>query len=87
MLPFDEGTIGFLWLMMQADDMSYSRSACSHCCLGRFEGGCFSARSTRRASWDVEELAKGDVRKRIDEDLDYLRISVVGFPGSKRAAH
>ncbi|KAF2676627.1 putative short-chain dehydrogenase [Lentithecium fluviatile CBS 122367] len=37
------------------------------------------------ASWDVEELASGDVRKRIEEDDDYLRLSVVGFTMSKRS--
>jgi hypothetical protein len=38
------------------------------------------------ASWDVEELASGDVRKRIAEDGDYLRISVVGITSTKRAS-
>jgi hypothetical protein len=37
------------------------------------------------ASWDVEELASGNVRKHIDEDNDYLRVSVVGITGVKRA--
>jgi len=37
------------------------------------------------ASWDVEELASGDVRKRIEEDMDYLKVSVVGFTLSKRS--
>lgn len=37
------------------------------------------------ASWDVEELAKGDVRKRIGEHDDYLRISVVRFTNANRA--
>jgi hypothetical protein len=37
------------------------------------------------ASWDVEELANGDVGKRMGEDNDYLRISVVGIKGTKRA--
>jgi len=37
------------------------------------------------ASWDVNELASGNVRKRIEEDEDYLRISVVGFTGSNRS--
>jgi hypothetical protein len=37
------------------------------------------------ASWDVEELARGDVRKRIEEDEDYLRIGVHGFALAKRA--
>lgn len=30
------------------------------------------------ASWDVEELATGDIRKRIDSDPEYLRASIVG---------
>lgn len=38
------------------------------------------------ASWDVEELKKGDVRERIEADYDYLRIGVTGFKDSKRAA-
>ncbi|KAK7185534.1 hypothetical protein DPSP01_010787 [Paraphaeosphaeria sporulosa] len=37
------------------------------------------------ASWDVNELAHGDVRKRIEQDEDYLRISVIGFDLGKRA--
>jgi hypothetical protein len=37
------------------------------------------------ASWDVEELASGDVRKRMENDSDYLRISVVGIKVTKRA--
>jgi hypothetical protein len=27
------------------------------------------------AAWDVEELARGDVRKQIEQDENYLRIS------------
>lgn len=30
------------------------------------------------ASWDVEELATGDVRKRIENEFEYLKASVVG---------
>jgi hypothetical protein len=37
------------------------------------------------ASWDVDELAKGDVRKRMEEDGDYLRVGVVGFQNTMRA--
>lgn len=37
------------------------------------------------AAWDVEELSRSDVRKRMEEDDDYLRISVVGFASSQRA--
>ncbi|KAF2801216.1 NAD(P)-binding protein [Melanomma pulvis-pyrius CBS 109.77] len=37
------------------------------------------------ASWDVDELASGAVRKCIEEDEDYLRISVVGFTNMKRS--
>ncbi|PVH94918.1 NAD(P)-binding protein [Periconia macrospinosa] len=37
------------------------------------------------AAWDVEELAKGELRKRIDEDKDFLQLSVVGLKGSNRA--
>jgi hypothetical protein len=31
------------------------------------------------SSWDVEEMATGDIRKRIDEDYYYLRGSIVGL--------
>ncbi|KAF2438297.1 NAD(P)-binding protein [Karstenula rhodostoma CBS 690.94] len=37
------------------------------------------------ASWDVEELARGDVRKLIEQDEDYLRVNVVGFDLGNRA--
>lgn len=37
------------------------------------------------ASWDVEELASGDVAKRIKEDVDYLRVSVVGIRNMNRS--
>ncbi|KAK1764254.1 putative short-chain dehydrogenase [Phialemonium atrogriseum] len=37
------------------------------------------------ASWDVNELATGEIRKRIDEDENYLRIGVVGLKGSFKA--
>lgn len=35
------------------------------------------------ASWDVEELAAGDLRKRLEEDYDFLRLGVVGLKGNK----
>jgi hypothetical protein len=31
------------------------------------------------SSWDVEELASGDIRKRIDSDFYFLKSSVVGL--------
>jgi hypothetical protein len=37
------------------------------------------------ASWDVEELATGDVRKRIDEDFYFLKGSIVGLDGTNLA--
>ncbi|RFU33068.1 hypothetical protein B7463_g3263, partial [Scytalidium lignicola] len=37
------------------------------------------------ASWDVEELSTGKIRKRIDEDPYYLRASIVGLNGALRA--
>ena len=37
------------------------------------------------ASWDVSELAKGEIRARIDEDPEYLRIGMVGMRGPNRA--
>jgi len=33
------------------------------------------------AAWDVEELATGEVRKRIDSDPEFLRASIVGANG------
>lgn len=30
-------------------------------------------------SWDVDELATGAVRKRLDDDFYYLRASIVGL--------
>lgn len=38
------------------------------------------------AAWDIEELASGEIRKIIEEDPDYLRISVVGLKYANRAA-
>jgi hypothetical protein len=37
------------------------------------------------SSWDVSELAKGETRARIDEDLEYLRIGMIGMRGQNRA--
>lgn len=34
------------------------------------------------ASWDVEELASGELRKRIDEDPYFLRTTISGLHGS-----
>jgi hypothetical protein len=36
-------------------------------------------------SWDVEELADGEVRKRIEEDHYYLKASIVGLRQGMRA--
>ncbi|KAH8666168.1 hypothetical protein BGZ61DRAFT_538358 [Ilyonectria robusta] len=36
------------------------------------------------ASWDVDELATGELRKRIDENVDFLRIGVVGLRGARK---
>ncbi|KAF2845253.1 NAD(P)-binding protein [Plenodomus tracheiphilus IPT5] len=36
-------------------------------------------------SWDVDELATGEMRKRIEEDPYYLRCSVVGLRGNNAA--
>jgi NAD(P)-dependent dehydrogenase (short-subunit alcohol dehydrogenase family) len=35
------------------------------------------------ASWDVQELATGELRRRIDEDFYFLKTSVVGLDGPK----
>jgi hypothetical protein len=34
------------------------------------------------ASWDVEELSTGELRKRFDEDFYFLRVSVAGMSGA-----
>jgi hypothetical protein len=31
------------------------------------------------SSWDVEELASGELRKRLDEDYNFLRVTVDGL--------
>jgi hypothetical protein len=36
-------------------------------------------------SWDVEEMATGEIRKRIDEDPYYLKASIVGLRDGFRA--
>jgi hypothetical protein len=36
-------------------------------------------------SWDVEELAAGELRRRLDEDPDFLRASIVGLKGGMLA--
>lgn len=33
------------------------------------------------SSWDIEELATGELRKRIDEDHEFLKGSIVGANG------
>lgn len=35
------------------------------------------------ASWDVDELATGELRKRIDENVDFLRVGVTGLKGAR----
>ncbi|KAK0712491.1 hypothetical protein B0T26DRAFT_803564 [Lasiosphaeria miniovina] len=37
------------------------------------------------ASWDVDELAQGELKKRLDSDVDFLRVSVGGIRGSNLA--
>ena len=37
------------------------------------------------ASWDVGELSKGETRKCVDENPDYLRVGIVGLRGTNRA--
>ena len=37
------------------------------------------------ASWDVEELATGDLRKRLDEDFYFLRGGIGGLHGTQLA--
>ena len=36
-------------------------------------------------SWDVDELRKGDIRKRLDEDHYFLRVTVGGLKGGNLA--
>lgn len=40
---------------------------------------------TAWASWDVEELATGELRKRIDEDFYFLRGTIAGLKGGQLA--
>lgn len=35
------------------------------------------------ASWDVEELATGDIRRRLDADFEFLKVGVAGLKGNK----
>lgn len=37
------------------------------------------------ASWDVEELMTGEIRKKIDEDANFLKLGVHGLNGANRA--
>lgn len=37
------------------------------------------------ATWDVDELSTGNVRKRIDDDYYFLRCSVDGLKGAMLA--
>jgi hypothetical protein len=37
------------------------------------------------SSWDVDELATGEIRKRIDSEVDFLRIGVWGLRGENLA--
>lgn len=37
------------------------------------------------ASWDVDELKEGDVRKRIDEDIIFLKFGLNGVKNGHRS--
>jgi len=37
------------------------------------------------ASWDVDELATGEVAKRMEEDGSYLRVGIMGLVGGRKA--
>jgi hypothetical protein len=37
------------------------------------------------ASWDIDEYSKGETRRRLEENVDYLRIGVVSLKGALRA--
>lgn len=37
------------------------------------------------ASWDVEELKTGEVRKKIDDNVNFLKIGVNGLDGANKA--
>lgn len=37
------------------------------------------------SSWDVDELKSGEIRKKIDEDVEFLKIGVNGLSGCDRA--
>ncbi|KAA8642052.1 uncharacterized protein ATNIH1004_010992 [Aspergillus tanneri] len=36
------------------------------------------------ASWDIDEYSPGEIRKRIEENVDFLRVGVVGLKGASR---
>lgn len=35
------------------------------------------------AEWDIDEYSKGELRKRIDDTVDFIRIGVVGLRGAR----
>ncbi len=37
------------------------------------------------ASWDVDELAQNGVKKRVEEDTDFLRVGIFGLKGANLA--
>jgi hypothetical protein len=37
------------------------------------------------ASWNIDEYSTGEVRRRIEEDEEYLKIGVVGLNGAFKA--
>lgn len=81
-------SLSFLFLVFLLDQIAYN---CSCCILDEVCGGFAVWAATEQAqffhgrfawsSWDVDELAMGEVRKRIDKDPYFLRSSIVGLNG------
>lgn len=88
MLPFDNGKFSRSQLIQMADMLTGDclvNLPGAYAVWAASEEAQFLHGRTVWASWDVEELASGEVRKHIDQDGDYLRISVVGLKGNNRA--
>jgi NAD(P)-dependent dehydrogenase (short-subunit alcohol dehydrogenase family) len=85
MLPFDEGEKQYVRVSNTQTDLGIVDLPGAFAVWAASKEAAFLNGRVVWASWDVEELANGDVRNRIDKDGDYLRISVVGFKGVKRA--
>jgi hypothetical protein len=87
LLPFDEGNTAIINPRERETDCDGDSG--SSWCIRRLgpasKEAAYANGRVLWASWDVKELASGYVRKRMEVDDDYLRISVVGLKGTERA--